>query len=150
MFRVTCLICNSIKTLTNTNSSKKTILCVFCKKNAWIWKVVLQWNCCLRLIFVLSYKEFIYSYLHDFCHDFIWKLNIFTETNFCMKSIHHPNLIIYSPFTFEKETTKHFFFWSCNVKKKVRMRLNINTSCQKYKSEKSLMTNAFYVKNKCL
>ena len=26
-----------------------------------------------------------------------------------MKSIHHPILIIYSPFTFEKETTKHFF-----------------------------------------
>ena len=34
-----------------------------------------------------------------------------------MKSIHHPILIIYSPFTFEKETTKHFFFLKLQCEK---------------------------------
>ena len=56
MFCVTCLICNSIKTLTNVNSSKNNISLCICKKNAWIWKVVLQWNSCLRLIVLLSYS----------------------------------------------------------------------------------------------
>ena len=45
----------------NKHKSLKNICLCICKKNAWIWKVVLQWNSCLRLIFVLSY------YAHVFC-----------------------------------------------------------------------------------